>query len=243
MAKADLEVSEQLGLELRLFAALELARKQAVLQHLIKTVEDSARVETIERLAQKHNYQDIVATAIEKTLTTPMVRLEQSLQSIWVGGYTVVVLDNNGEIIGAHNNPEGPSYRDEQDKYNYALEKAILALILHEAHRKQGLDYDENQGYLQTLLSDKKHFYLGDYVASKHNMPTNPVFIGTSGCDLKPSYLRGLAPGILTRSPNALAGHGDKLFAHQVGEYLDPLVPIKPVNEGQTFFGKFRRGN
>lgn len=244
MFRLDLEISEQLASKLREFAALEeLHSKEEGLWHLVRQIEEDARAATVERLAKKHDYQDVVATAIEKTLTTPMIRMGQTLKGIWVGGYTVVVLASNGEIIGAHSNAQGPSWRDEHDKYAHALTKALLAKQLHDAHRNQGLDYDDNQQYLQALMLGRKDFYLGDYVAGKQNMPTTPVFVGTSGCDLQPSYLRNLAPGILTRNSNALAGQGDRLFAHKVGDYLDPLVPVQPINEGLTFFGKFRRGN
>lgn len=210
---------------LRVFARGTLEAREKSLAELIIVIKQNARLETLELLTDR-TFHPKLMEAVRKTLETPF-EVEGEPVLPWAGGFTIVALDQKGDIRGAFSKPtEGLG--EYGDLHPYALTKAVLAFHLDSIPRDDtNLENLEYFKYAERLAKTK--IYNG---ASKRpaNVGTDSVFIGGSGCAVKKEYLKELLGGAKP-SHDTQAGRFDAVFCDLVGFYLtreEALVIQRP---------------
>lgn len=210
---------------LRAFAQGALEAREKCLAGLITTIKQNARLETLELLTDKA-FQPKLKEAVKKTLETPF-EVEGEPVVPWAGGFTIVALDQRGEIRGVFSRPtEG--LEEYSDLHPYALTKAVLALhldLIPVVQRRLGnLD---NFKYVEKMAKTK---IFNGASQSPAIVGEDIIYIGGSGCVAKEEYLKRLLGGAKP-SHDTQAGRFDAIFCDLVEFYLtaeDEMVLQRP---------------
>lgn len=132
--------------------------------------------------------QSRLTKAIDLTLETPFVLDDLTEILPYIGGFTMVAINEKGDIKAAHTNPEGSVYEYHGDNlYPYALSKAVQRLFLVRiGSREHGLENPRNYSYIRGFISPQ-HVFLGEAYstpARTKTMPSEHLILGASGCKL-----------------------------------------------------------
>lgn len=176
----------------------------------------------------KEDFQPKLEQAIQKTLQTPLKGKEGTP---WTGGYTIVGVDSDGNILAAASQitPElKEKYGD--NFYPFALLKAVLRQYLENPDVPSELDDPTNFKLLETLgLKPFEELFIGSTRPAK--LGDKLVYWGTSACSAEPSY-RSEFLGMLKGEPEPeqLAGRFDTIFADILKMYLyEPKRNVQPI--------------
>jgi hypothetical protein len=160
------------------------------------------------------DFQPKLEKAVDKSLQTSFDINGKKINP-WIGGFTVVALDMEGNIKGAMSKPtEGlESYGD---LHPYALMKAVEAFHLDKNNlERHGLKIPQNIKYLTDLL--KMQIFNG--CSRGIQLGETKLYVGGSGCAVKRDYLKELLGGA-EPAPDTQAGRFDTIFCDLIGDYL-----------------------
>lgn len=223
-----------LGDKLREFAAMDTKQRTQRLPGLARSFKDSVDSKTLLDLSVTAPHPlrrqlDVAARAVRES------RFGQV--EPWAGGYTVVSLDEAGNVSGTTTNAVGKVYKKYGDLSPYALKKALFTLHLERAGMLDGLSSERNLRHLESIgLEFGKDVFLGGATLTWEDQTHH---VGVSGAELKEDYVRTLLPQGMPHTLEFLAGKADQVFAERV---VHGVMYRVPQDEPQ-FFAELRRAH
>lgn len=241
--------AERLQNVLKAFAIFDTEQRERRLPDLIKFIKEIATPEVMaiatHPLKNKYleqmskNFGPPFLWAISNALKASFKTPKGEMQS-WEGGYTLVMIDQDGILLAAATNPVGEVYNQYgKNLFPYALSKAVFELHLNLADKKSGLDKEENFDYIESLGFE----YGKDLFMGTNSFPNGTV-IGASGCELSRDYVNSLLPESMRDSypVDFLAGAADRYFARMVA--AQSMFHTEPhAMEEPKLFAELRRAH
>ncbi len=204
------------------FASSQTTDREQALPELYDFIRKNVKGEL---LKVKPAFQSELEQATDLTLKTPFDVNGEEVNP-WSGGFTVVVLDNDGKISGADSVPtEG--LEEYGDLHPYALGKAVFLMHLEKAGRKGGLDHQENYDYIKGLFPREVTIYTGSARESLV-VEGQTYYLGASGCAVTEAYLTELLGGAKP-SHGTQGGRFDGIFSDLAGFYMFDGKLSKPI--------------
>ena len=215
-------LAENLQQRLKDFVEMKTPDRERQLPILTSYIFKNARAEILEKLINK-NFQNKLVRAILTTLTTPFYIGNKEVIP-WQGGYTVVVIDDKGTIVGMCHKPVDELFKTYGELTPYALSKAVLLLHLEKTGLKGGLDNQHNYEYIRNLLPPESSIFTGTS-QEPLLLDRNVYYLGGSGCAVKKEYLSELL-GAAVPHMNTQAGRFDSIFTELTKEYISNPITI-----------------
>jgi len=231
--------------------------REAGLSELVDFIFDNLEDPTVVRdlsdpelnptLAEDHRPR--LQRAAQFTAST-LFQVADQVRRPWTGGFTVIELSMDGQVLAGHSNPVGEVYEafGGDTLFRFALAKALILLHINQDEaedisRPQNLEDPDAFQYVQGLLPNRQ-VHMGATTDS-----SRLLIVGGSGCELTEDYKRSLLPpSILTNlgdrsTGNLLAARADLEFSNiTLGALYRALEPGQAVVEPE-FFAQLRNSH
>lgn len=211
---------------LKRFVSIDPQRRDSILPEAVKFLNDRFNKDIVDTPSNGELRQNLEAAA-QLAIQTKFIIVNGAIKP-WEGNYTLILIAQDGKTIaGVQNQASG------EDKFHFALQKALLHLHLDDVLMKGGLRNVRNIEYLaqKEYPPEKKFKPLENLFMGTAREPIRVgdqlFYIGAAGCDVDREYLAGvLGLGENSEGKKVLpgkdtqAGLFDNIFCDRVASYL-----------------------